>query len=218
MSPSRLVFLIVAGFSLLLPQAVTAQAPVAPPSPAPSAPPFTPDKEFSADQVATSKIGISMSGKIYMSDGKARAETEMQGAQVISIMRPDQKKMFMVMPAQKMVMVMNLDDKMMTQINAASGDDGKFETIGPETVDGVPAIKYKMTAKDGKVFYWWVAVATKTPVKMTADDGSFTLNWKNYKAGPQDPALFEAPKDYQVMEMPAGMPGMPGAGGGAGGQ
>jgi hypothetical protein len=215
MNPSRLVVLIVAGFGLLLPPLVDAQAPSAPPIPSPSAPPFTPDKEFSADQVATSKIGISMTGKIYMSDGKARAETEMQGMQVISIMRPDQKKMFMVMPAQKMVMVMNLDDKMMTQINAASGDDGKFDAMGPDTVDGVAATKYKMTTKDGKIFYWWVAVATKTPVKMTADDGSFTLNWKNYKAGPQDAALFEPPKDYQTMEMPGGggMPGMPGVGG-----
>jgi hypothetical protein len=33
-----------------------------------------------------------------------------------------------------------------------------------------------------------------------------TMLWKNYKAGPQDPALFEPPADYKVMTMPA-MPG-----------
>ena len=203
MNLSRLVCL-VAALALLSQSQVRAQVPAAP---------FTPDKAFSADQVATSKMGISMTGKVYMSDGKARAEMDTQGMHVISIMRPDEKKMFMVMPSQKMVMVMNLDDKLMAQINAASGDDGKFEAMGSETMDGEPCTKFKMTTKDNKVFFWWVTVATKTPVKMAAEDGSFALDWKNYKAGPQDVALFEPPQDYQMMEMPS-MPGggMPGAG------
>ncbi len=207
MNPSRLVFLIVAGFSLLLPPSVNAQAPGVPPSTPASVPPstsasaqpFTPDKEFSADQVATTKLGINMSGKIYMSDGKARAEMEMQGAQMVAIMRVDQKKMFMVMPAQKMVMVTNLDDQMMQQINAASGDDGKFETVGPETLDGVA---HEQIQNDGEGRQGVLLVGDgrdEDAGEMTADDGSVTLNWKNYKAGPQDPALFEVPKDYQVM-------------------
>jgi hypothetical protein len=33
-----------------------------------------------------------------------------------------------------------------------------------------------------------------------------TILWKNYKAGPQDAALFEPPADYKVMTMPA-LPG-----------
>jgi hypothetical protein len=68
-----------------------------------------------------------------------------------------------------------------------------------------------MTAKDNKVFFWWVGLATKAPVRLAADDGSFTLDWKNYKAGPQDPALFEPPKDYQTVEAP-NIPGLPGGG------
>jgi len=196
----HLAFLIVAGCALFCPKAVRAQAPGTP---------FAPDKQFSADQVITTKTGMAVATKIYMSDGKARAEMNTQGMQVVSIIRPDEKKMFMVMAAQKMVMAMNLDAKTTAEINAASGDDGKFETIGPETVDGVVCTKYKMTTKDNKVFFWWVNTVTKAPVKIAADDGSFTLNWKNYQAGPQDPALFEPPKDYQIVEAP-NMPGLPG--------
>ncbi len=206
MNPSRLVFLIVACCSLLLPNLASADAP-----------PFTPDKQFSADQVITTKSGMTVTSKIYMNDGKARSKMNTQGMQVISIIRPDEKKMFMVMPSQKMVMAMNLDEKTTAQINAASGDDGKFETVGPETMDGVACTKYKMTTKDNKVFFWWVNTATKAPVKIAADDGSITLDWKNYKAGPQDPALFEPPKDYQTVDAPS-IPGMPGAPAGAGGQ
>ena len=72
------------------------------------------------------------------------------------------------------------------------------------------------TDNSTKVFFWWINPATHTPVKMAADDGSVTMTWKNYKAGPQDPSLFQPPTGYQVMQMPAGM-NMPG-GGGAGGQ
>jgi hypothetical protein len=124
--------------------------------------------------------------------------------------------MYSVMPAQKMVMVMNLDDRVTEQIKAASGDDGSFTTVGPDMVDSVATIKYKMTTKDGKIYWWWVNPITKVPVKLAADDGSFILNWKNYKAGPQDASLFEPPADYQVMQMPGGMPSMPGAGAGGG--
>jgi len=193
MNFSRLVFFIVAGALLCCTPWLRADAP-----------PFTPDKQFSGDLVATTKDGMTMAGKFYIDSGKARTEMNTQGVQVISILRPDEKKMFMVMPSQKMVMVLPLTDKMMEQINAASGDEGKFDPVGPETMDGVACTKYKVTSKDNKVFYWWVNTATKATVKIAADDGSLTLNWKNYKAGPQDPALFEPPKDYQIAEMPGG--------------
>jgi hypothetical protein len=201
MNRTRVAFLVVAVCSLLGPRLARGDGP-----------PFTPDKEFSADQVITMKSGVSVASKFYLDNGKARAEMQMQGMQAISIMRPDQKKLYTVMPAQKMVMVMNLDDKMTAEISAAAGDEGKFETIGPDAVDGVACTKYKMTTKDNKVFFWWVNMATKTPLKMAADDGSFTVSWKNYKAGPQDPALFEPPADYQIMQMPGGAGGaLPGA-------
>lgn len=203
MNLSRLVVLTVAGVGLLCPLSLRADAP-----------PYTPDKQFSTDQVITTKEGMSISSKMYMNDGKVRTEMTTSGMQVIQIMRPDQSKIYSVMPAQKMTMVMNLDPKMTAQIKAASGDEGKFEVAGAEAVDGTPCNKYKMTTKDGKIFWWWIDAAKKSPVKMAAEDGSFTLVWKNYKAGPQDAALFEPPKDYQTMEMPGGA----GAGAGAGGQ
>jgi hypothetical protein len=128
--------------------------------------------------------------------------------QVVSIIRPDQNKIYSVMPAQKMVMTMSIDpEKMKQKMPTTMAGDGKFDLVGPDTVDGVACLKYKMTAaKDNKVFYWWISIDAKIPVKMAADDGSITLVWKNYKAGPQDPSLFEVPAGYQVMEMPS-MPG-----------
>jgi Domain of unknown function (DUF4412) len=198
MKPLRLALLIVAGLCLLQPRILPAQT---------AAAPYTPDKQYSADQVITTKDGMNVTSKVYADDGKMRTEMTTQGMQMISIIRPDQKKMYSVMPAQKMVMTMSLDSSKLKNMPSTTGDDSKFETVGPDLVDGTPCIKYKMTSsKTDKVFLWWVAVGTKAPVKMAADDGSFTLVWKNYKTGPQDAALFEPPADYQVMEMPSAPP------------
>jgi hypothetical protein len=41
---------------------------------------------------------------------------------------------------------------------------------------------------------------------MATADGSLTVKWTNFTAGPQDASLFEVPAGYQVMSMP-GMPG-----------
>jgi hypothetical protein len=68
--------------------------------------------------------------------------------------------------------------------------------------EGAACMKYKVTSNaSNKVSFMWVDAATKAPVKMVAEDGSFTMLWKNYKAGPQDPALFEVPAGYKVMSM-----------------
>lgn len=212
MNPSRLFLVVVAGCCLLRPESLFAQTPDA-------VSPFGPTKQFSADMVITTDKGQNITQKIYNDSGKVRTEMSMQGMQMVSIVRPDQQKVYSVMVAQKMVMVMPYDpEKYKKMMVASSGPQGKFELVGPDTVEGVVCTKYKVTSdKDNKVFFMWVDAATKVPVKMMAEDNSVTILWKNYKTGPQDPALFEPPADYKVMSMP-GAPGMPGGAPGGAGQ
>lgn len=195
MNSSRLLPALLLGCCLLLTRPLHAQDS-----------PFGPGKQFSADQTITTKEGKTITDKIYMDDGKVRTEMSMSGMQIISIIRPDLKKIYTVMDAQKMVMEMPYDAaKIMKNLPPTTGD-GKFETIGPDTVDGVACTKYKVTNKNGKVFFMWNDAAKKTPVKMTSEDGTFVMLWKNYQAGPQPASLFEPPSGYQVMAMPAAMP------------
>ena len=193
MNPSHLVFAIVAGCCLLC----------SAPLPDQDAP-LDWGKPFSADMVITTDKGQNITQKIYNDSGKVRTEMSMQGMQMVSIVRPDQQKVYSVMVAQKMVMVMPYDpEKYKKMMVASSGPQGKFELVGPDTVEGVVCTKYKVTSdKDNKVFFFWTD-SGKAPVKMAAEDGSVTILWKNYQAGPQDPALFEPPADYQIMQMPA---------------
>jgi len=204
MNPSRLLFALVAVTCLLRPTTLPAQE---------AAPPFAMDKQYSADLLITTGQGETITQKVYSDNGKIRTEMTMQNMQMVMIIRPDQQKIYQVMVGQKMVMEMPYDpNKFKKQMVAASGPQGKFEVVGSETFGGVACTKYKVTSsKDKNVFFFWIDASTKVPVKMTAEDKSVTILWKNYKVGPQDDSLFEVPADYQVMAMPV----MPGAAGGA---
>lgn len=205
MKPHRLVLALVAGCCLLRPAPLSAQG---------TAPPFVMDKQYSADLTITTKGGAAMQAKTYLDGDKMRSEMAMNGMDMATIVRKDKLKVYQIMVSQKMVMEMDFDPGKFKGGTAASfGPEGKFEAVGPETVDGVACTKYKVTSDATRqVFYFWLDLARKVPVQMAAVDGSFTVKWKNYKTGPQDASLFEVPAGYQVMPMPA----MPGPGGGPG--
>jgi outer membrane lipoprotein-sorting protein len=201
MKPLRAFLFIVAGAGLLSSHPLPAQA---------TGVPFEMSKQYSAEMVATTKDGRDMAQKIYSDDGKVRSEMNSSGMQMVMIVRPDLKKVYNVMVAQKMAMEMNYDPTRFP-VPGTTDSGAKYELVGPDTVDGVSCTKYKMTAKDGKVFDFWIDTDKKAPVKMVAEDGAITMVWKNFVAGPQDSSLFEVPSGYQVMKMPTGA-GMPGGG------
>jgi hypothetical protein len=165
--------------------------------------PFSMGAQYSADQVVTTARGT-MTNKVYVDNGKIRTEMNANGMQIVSIVRPDQNKVYSVMVTSKMVMVMPYDPSKVSGQPTTAGS--KFETVGPDTADGVACIKYKATASDGKVSFYWADASTKLPVKMASEDGAYTIEWKNYQTGPQDAALFEPPAGFQVMNMPGAPP------------
>ncbi len=220
MTSLRLGFALVAG--LLCPASLFADAttPTAPPAPAPpvaaasETPPFTMEKHYSAETTVTLKGGMIIGSKSYIDGDKMRSDVQMHGMDMSIIVRKDTKKIYQVLTDQKMVMESDFDPtkSIGQKAEAAYGPEGKFELIGPETVDGVACTKYKVTSdKNQQVFFFWFDTAKKLPVEMAAADASMTVKWSNYSPGPQDPALFEVPTGFQVMQMPAGM-GMPGGG------
>jgi len=176
------------------------------------------DKQYSADMTITTKKGMTIQAKTHLDGDKMRSDMAMSGMDMATIVRKDKQKIYQLMVSQKMAMEMDYDPAkfMQGRTAAAFGPEGKFELVGPETVDGVACTKYKVTSdKTKQVFDFWLDLANKVPVQMAAEDGSFTVKWKNYKVGPQDPALFEVPAGYQVMPMP-NMSGMQGGEGGGG--
>jgi hypothetical protein len=190
----RLVF----AFALFIAVAARAHA---------DAPPINFSQPYSSDEVATDAHGGTHPGHMIASDGKMRMQvTGPQGMNMTILVRPDQQKVYLVMDAQKMAMQLPLNPKRYAAVMAVlDTSGGAFEKIGPDTVDGVGCTKYKVTDKDGKSLFAW-GLPDGTPVKIAGLDGSYSMIWKNYKAGPQPAALFDIPADYNIMPM-GGMPG-----------
>ncbi len=152
-------------------------------------------------EITTTAAGITTTTKMYMDNGKIRTETTFGGMQTVSIIIPDQKKMYTVMVAQKMVMERAFDPS--TASTPGATPAGVTTTkVGPDTVDGVACTKYLITTADGKKTNWWFD-ASNHPYKMTTDDNSATIVYKNFTEGAQDASLFVPPADYKTMEMPA---------------
>jgi hypothetical protein len=162
-------------------------------------------RQFSADQVVINKEGASATVKMYVDNGKMRIETATGGMSVVAILLTEERKMYAFVATQRTVMEKPLNDGQVQKALASLGEGGsKSVLVGPDTVDGTACTEYRViTSIDPKPLYWWIDTATKAPVKMTADDGSTIVHWKNYKAGPQDPLLFQPPAGYPITQMPA---------------
>jgi outer membrane lipoprotein-sorting protein len=168
--------------------------------------------EFSA--VIINRMGSrETQGKIYMKGEKMRREFA-AGEQVgITIVRPDKKVMWMLMPAQKTVMEMPFNkaslEKMM---GMPKKQQTEMKLLGTEKVNGYETEKYETTVKgEGKPMkhYVWVSKKLGVPIKMVSLDGKFSMVYQDIKEGGVPDSLFEIPPGYQKMTMPRGMPGMP---------
>jgi hypothetical protein len=158
--------------------------------------------DFSAD--AVSKSGReSFTGKAFVSGAKVRME--MQGA--ASITRPDKNVVWVLLPAQQMYMEQALDIR--TLVATTDKPQGQIERtrVGQEMVDGKMCQKFKVVydhqgRKD--VVFQWVFPGMSMPIKTASPDGSWSMEFRNVRPGPQQGALFEVPAGYKKFSQ--GMP------------
>jgi hypothetical protein len=174
--------------------------------------PFVFAKQFSADVVTTDKKGDALESKMYVDSGMLRTEANTNGtSKQILIIRPDRHKFYQVMVDRKMVMETPMDSVRYKKAIGPFAPKIKFQWIGSETVDGVACTKYKGTYPGiyghAKVVFLWVDAAKQVPTKLWEENGTTIL--KNFKAAPQDAALFvfDPPADFTVNRMPAAIPG-----------
>jgi len=155
--------------------------------------------DFSADMISTSKQGV-MKAKIFMADKKVRMETD----QAVTITRMDKNVSWTLMPAQKMYMETVVDAQSMSSMpNAVSSEK---TLLGKETLDGKTVDKYKVVVEASgqkTTVIQWIDPALQFPVKASAEDSSWTIEYKNIKTVPIDSGLFELPAGYQKLNMPS---------------
>ncbi|MBW1992297.1 MAG: DUF4412 domain-containing protein, partial [Deltaproteobacteria bacterium] len=136
----------------------------------------------------------------------------------ITIVRPDKKVVWVLMPSEKMYMEMPMTGQsggMMGRPTRGKMYIQKPKTqmkhLGTETVGGYVCDKYEFEEEaqgnqPPKKHYIWISKKLKMPIKMAAADGSFSMEYQDIKMGGVDDSLFEVPPGYQKMVMPFGMP------------
>lgn len=161
-----------------------------------------PDTGYSAiRQVVTAEGNFTQT--VHHSHGKERSEMQMQGMSMISIIRPDKKLAWQLMPMQKMYTEIDFDTA--HKMSGKVPDDVTIEKVGSDIWEGINTTKYKILMKDKSAggFIW--LSPENIPVKMDflSKEGNnknrITMTLKNLKVEPQAAALFELPSDYQPM-------------------
>jgi len=156
-------------------------------------------QEFSADMVSRSGRQI-VQAKFYVSGDKMR--TEMPGNVVI--MRLDKNLTWIIMLQQRMYMEQALKPKDLPKTSKELGGEIERVSLGMDTVGGKPAEKFKVVYVENSarlVVYQWIR-DSKFPVKIEAENGSWSVEYKNLFVGPQPAALFELPPGLQKLSMP----------------
>lgn len=158
-------------------------------------------QEFSAD-VVTNASGQPMQGKMFTNQKKSRIEI----AGTITIGRIDKGVAWVLMPAQKAYMEVPLERSSMIVSSGKLPSEIERKFLGKEIIDGKEVEKYQITYEtNGKkdAIFSWIIPRTGIPVKTRAADGSWQVEYKNIKIGPQPESIFEIPVGYQRMSMPS---------------
>ena len=168
--------------------------------------------EFTAN-VITKAGGKEIPGKVYVKGQKARNEIKIAGQPNIQILRPDKNLIWVIIPQQKAYMEMPLTQESQEKMffNVTEKQKAKMKKVGNETVNNYACDKYETTmSHQGKSakFYIWIATDLGVPIKMAAQDGSFSTECKDIKTGDVSDSLFEPPQGYKKMKMPLGLPPM----------
>jgi hypothetical protein len=165
--------------------------------------------EFSATMI-TKAGGMELPGKVYVKGDKMRNEIQASGHPIINIMRPDKKLVWIIMPQQKAYMEMPIHPGTKQQMmTLTEKQKAKMKKVGSETIDGYTCEKYETTMdQQGRPMkvYMWIATDLGVPIKVAAEDGSFTMEYKDIKPGEIADSQFEAPQEYKKMKMPFAMP------------
>ena len=151
--------------------------------------------DFSADVVSTAQ-GQVLKGKICVSNDKVRMDV----AGVSTITRMDKGVVWVLMPSQNMYMEQPLSLESVAGTAEKMPGELSRTLIGPDTVGGKTVNKYRVlyTSKQGESsMLQWIDPAINIPVKTAAEDGSWSVEYRNITVGAQPDSIFDLPDGYK---------------------
>ncbi len=169
--------------------------------------------EISFEQVVTTPNTPPHTLKLFLKQGKMRAEVQAEGQQMIWIGDNAAKVAYMWLPAENVAMKVPLEQfeeqvggEPEIDVVARQAMTGKL--VGSETIDGKVCDVYEYETPDGKAKAWlWREKAFPLRVEVTGAGGKVVSEMKNVQFGNVPDNLFQLPAGVQVMDFGA-LPGL----------
>ena len=157
--------------------------------------------EFSA-QMMVKDDAKTMPGKIQVSDGKMRQEFADERGQTITIVRPDLKVVWVILPRQRSYMEIPLTKKLPGQFIQIPPQALGKRLVGQERVNGYDTEKYEVSVPVGRGLEkqtYWVATKLGLPIKMECRERQFSLEYRSIKEEKVPDRLFNLPPGVQKL-------------------
>ena len=140
-----------------------------------------------------------MPARIFVQDGKMRQEFNDERGQTVTILRPDLRVYWIIMPREQAYAELPLRGKLPGQFiqmpptpeQAPAGQGDGRRLRGPKI-----SSHGARTPGAGNSDVW-VATKLGTPVKMISKEGNLSIEYKDIKEGAQAERLFSLPPGYQ---------------------
>jgi hypothetical protein len=175
-------------------------------------PTLNPDVAYSAKRVISSGEGR-MEQRYFQRDASTnRMELHVNGEYSVAIMNGDRGVIMLLMPAQQLYMEGSSAGRAFDETNVELPDPEtwEMERVGRESVNGVPATKYRVATDGGEVtrmrgFIWVSDHGIPVRTDMVTGNDRIQMELSDLVVGPQPASLFEPPAGYQRIAPGEGM-------------
>ena len=144
-----------------------------------------------------------MPGKIFVQDGRMRQEFNDVEGQTVTIVRPDLKVIWIILPRERAYAELPLRGKLPGQFIQIPPDALSKRLVGKETVNGYEAEKYEVTLRRGSAperQTVWLATKLGAPIKMVSRERNFSIEYKGIKEEVQADRLFNLPPGFKKLD------------------
>ena len=168
-------------------------------------PAAAPAAEFSG-QMLTRVRETTVPGRIFVKDGKLRQEFIDDKGQTITILRPDKKLIWVILPLERVYMEVPMKPKWPGQFIQIPPDARQKRPVGSERVNGYDAEKFEVTVSSREGLerqLYWVPAKLGVPIKVEVPARKFSSEYKDIKEGGVADRLFEIPPGFEKVSTPA---------------
>ena len=158
--------------------------------------------EFSALMMVKDDAKV-MPGKIQVSDGKLRQEFSDEGGQTITIVRPDLKVVWVILPLQGSYMEIPLTTKLPGQFIQIPPQALQKRLVGQERLNGYDTEKYEVSVPVGRGLEkqtYWVAPKLGLPIKMECRERQFSLEYQSIREEKVPDRQFNLPPGLKKLD------------------